>query len=297
MGNQKENKQNFVQGLFTGERALYNIHGAKITDSSFEDGESPLKECSDLTIKNCFFKWKYPLWYCDNVTCYNTTFLEMARSGIWYTKNISFKDSFIDAPKTFRRSSDIALENVSMPKADETFWSCKNITLKNVNATGNYFCMNSENIFIDGFKLSGNYAFDGAKNITIRNAIMTSKDSFWNCDNVTVYDSTIIGEYLAWNSKNVKFVNCTIDSEQGMCYMDGVVFENCKLLNTFLCFENSKKIDATITSTIECVKNPISGKITAPQIDCLVMDKELIDPSKTKIKAKIIKQVEKKDLR
>ena len=52
----------FKQGLYTGERALYDTHDAEIIDSTFDDGESPLKECSDLVVKHSIFKWKYPLW-------------------------------------------------------------------------------------------------------------------------------------------------------------------------------------------------------------------------------------------
>ena len=44
------------QGLFTGERALYDIHNTLIVDSTFADGESPLKECSDLVVNGCIFK-------------------------------------------------------------------------------------------------------------------------------------------------------------------------------------------------------------------------------------------------
>ena len=43
-------KKVYKQGLYTGERALYDIHDAEIIDSTFDDGESPLKECSDLVI-------------------------------------------------------------------------------------------------------------------------------------------------------------------------------------------------------------------------------------------------------
>ena len=271
------------QGLFVGERALYNSKDLEIVDSTFMDGESPLKESRNIKLRNCIFKWKYPLWYCNHIEVFNTTWLDTARSGIWYTHDLRIIDSFIEAPKQFRRASDIYLENVTLPNAEETFWTCENITLKNVVAKGNYFCMNSKNIKVENFTLAGNYAFDGAKNIEIHNAKMNSKDSFWNCENVVVYDSTIIGEYLGWNSKNIKFVNCTIDSLQGMCYMDNITMENCKLLNTNLCFEFCHDVDATINSKIDSVKNPYNGVIKAKAIDEIILDENLIDKSKTTI--------------
>ena len=270
-------------GYYEGERALYNSHGLHLVDATFANGESPLKESSEIELSGGIFKWKYPLWYCKNITAKGTTLLDTARSGIWYTHNIEMTDCFIEAPKTFRRSSGIKLHNCSLPNAKETLWSCKDIELYNVSANGDYFAMNSENIKCEGFVLDGNYAFDGAKNIEVRNSKMLSKDSFWNTENVTVYDSLIVGEYLGWNSKNLTFVNCTIDSNQGMCYMENIKMVNCKLLNTDLCFELST-VDAEITSPIISVKNPISGKIHAKSIGKIILDAEMIDPERTEIK-------------
>jgi len=271
------------QELKTGERAMYNTHDAYIEDTTFADGESPLKESSDITLKGCIFKWKYPLWYCKNVDVENTTWLDTARSGIWYTHNITIKNSFIEAPKQFRRSSKIYIENTMIPNAEEFLWTCEDVTLKNVQARGNYFGMNCKNVKVDKFTLSGNYAFDGASNIEIHNAKMNSKDSFWNCENVVVYDSVIVGEYLGWNSKNLTFVNCTIDSNQGMCYIDNIKMVNCKLLNTDLSFELCSNIDAEINSKIDSVKNPISGTIKAKEIGEIILHEDIIDPKKTKI--------------
>ena len=273
----------FVQGLFEGERALYDTHDAEIIDSTFQNGESPLKECSNLVIKHCVFKWKYPLWYSEDICCNDTTLLETARSGIWYTKNITMCNCNISAPKTFRKAEKVKLFNCYIPNAIETFWNCKDITLEKVTATGDYFGLNVKGANIDDFQLIGNYAFDGGKNIVIKNAKLDSKDSFWNCENVTVIDSIIVGEYLGWNSKNVTFINCTIDSHQGMCYMDNVKLVNCKLLNTDLCFELCSNIDAEVISKIDSVKNPISGVIKAKGIKELILDKKYIDPDKTKI--------------
>lgn len=266
----------------TGERALFHALDMDIQDCTFADGESPLKESRNIKVGNSTFKWKYPLWYSKDIRCQNTTLLETARSGIWYTKNITMENCLIQAPKTFRRSEGITLTNVQLPNAEETFWNCKDITLRQVSANGNYFAMNSENITVTDFALSGNYSFDGAKNIEVHHAKLLSKDAFWNCENVTVYDSLIIGEYLGWNSKNIRFVNCTIDSLQGMCYMDNVILENCKLLNTTLAFEYST-VDADIVSSVDSITNPYGGVIRANKIKELIMEEDYIDAAKTRI--------------
>ncbi len=270
------------QEFLTGERALFQGKDLDIYDTIFADGESPLKESRNITLNGSMFKWKYPLWYSKNITVENCTLFEMARAGIWYTDNITMTDTLVEAPKNFRRCKGVALKNVSFPNAAETLWSCDDVTMEHVSARGDYFAMNSTNMKIQNFELVGNYSFDGGKNIEIRNARMLSKDSFWNTDHVTVYDSFISGEYLGWNAKNLTLINCTIESLQGMCYIDNLEMKNCKLINTTLAFEYST-VDAEITSKIDSVLNPSGGCIRAESIGELILEKDKIDPGKTKI--------------
>ena len=188
----------------------------------------------------------------------------------------------IEAPKNFRRCRGVNLQNVNFPNAAETLWNCEDVTMEHVTAKGDYFAMNSQNMVLRDFQLVGNYSFDGVKNMEIHNARMLSKDAFWNSENVTVYDSFISGEYLGWNAKNLTLVNCTIESLQGMCYIDNLVMKNCKLLNTTLAFEYST-VDAEITGKIDSVMNPSSGVIRADSINELIVEKDKVDPLKTKI--------------
>lgn len=270
------------QEFLTGERALFGSKDLEIYYSIFADGESPLKESRNLSLYHSMFKWKYPLWYCQNVKLEDCTLFEMARAGIWYTDHISLTDCVVEAPKNFRRGTDISLTRVNFPNAEETLWNCENIKMKDVSAKGDYFAMNSRDIEIDGFTLVGNYSFDGGKNIVMRNAKLLSKDAFWNCENVTVYDSFISGEYLGWNSKNLTFVNCTIESLQGMCYIDNLVMKNCRLLNTDRAFEYST-VTVEINSVIDSITNPTSGVIVANGIKEQMIEADKVDPSKTQI--------------
>lgn len=276
-----------TQQFLTGERALFQVRDSHISYCTFGDGESPLKESSDLEIDNTLFKWKYPLWYSKNVVMRDSTLFDMARAGIWYTENISISDTIIEAPKTFRRAKGVKLHNVDMPNAGETLWNCQDIVMERVTAKGDYFAMNSRDIVAKNFHLVGNYSFDGGANIEIRNSRLLSKDAFWNAENVTVYDSFISGEYLGWNSRNITLVNCTIESLQGMCYIDNLIMKNCHLVNTTLAFEYSQG-DVEIVGTVDSVFNPKGGIIRAERIGELIMDGRKVKIDQTKIEAQEI---------
>lgn len=267
---------------FSGERSLFMGKDLHIEDTLFEDGESPLKESKNIELERSAFRWKYPLWYSENITLKRCTLESTARAGVWYTRNISFTDCDIPAPKTFRRSSNITLENVTMPNAQETLWECKGVKMKNVTVHGDYICMNCEDMEVDNLDLLGNYAFDGAKNITIRNSKLLTKDAFWNAENITVINSEIRGEYIAWNAKNITFINCTLESLQGLCYIHNLVLKNCKLENTTLAFEYST-VDAEIDGGVDSVLNPSGGKIIADFIGELTIEKDKVNPEKTTI--------------
>lgn len=277
-------KKQINEGYFDGERPLFKEHDAQITDTTFGEGESPLKEARNIDLNDVVFKWKYPLWYAKHVKVDDSIFETMSRSGIWYTDDIEINDSALQAPKLFRRASDIRLNNVHFADAEETMWTCKDIKMKDVEVNGNYFGKDSENIYAENLNVVGNYVFDGAKNVEIHNSSFVSKDAFWNCDNVTIYDSKISGEYLAWNTKNITLINCTIESDQGLCYIDGLKMVNCKLLRTDLAFEYCSNIDAEITTDVMSIKNPISGSIQVKSVDNIIFDDPEIDKTKTSIK-------------
>ena len=278
------------QKILTGERAMFGSQNTRFYDCVFDKGESPLKESGNIELSCCLFRWKYPLWYCQNVKADGCTWFDMARAGVWYTSNIEVNNAVIQAPKNFRRSRGIKLTDVAFTDAKETLWSCSEVKMKNVSAAkADYFLMNCSDLDIDGLTLDGNYSFDGVKNAVIRNSRLLTKDAFWNSENITVYDSFISGEYLGWNSKNLTLVNCTIESLQGMCYIDNLVMKNCRLINTTLAFEYSN-VEAEIPSRIESVFNPGSGTIHAEQIGELIIEKDKIDPTKTNIACRDIEK-------
>ncbi len=270
------------QAKLTGERALFGARDCEIEETVFEDGESPLKESSNISLRTCMFRWKYPLWYAKDIDVRDSTWFDTARAGVWYSDRVRVTDCAIEAPKNFRRCRDLSLTRVSFANAAETLWECEGVTLSDVTAKGDYFAMNCRDMTVDHLTLYGNYSFDGCRNLTVRNSRLLSKDAFWNCENVTAENCFISGEYLGWNSRKLTLINCTIESLQGLCYAEELVLRNCRLLNTTLAFEYST-VDAELKGKVDSVKNPTSGRIVADEIGELILESERIDPAKTEI--------------
>ena len=264
-----------------GERPLYyKKDGLRLENVTIGPGESSLKEGADIEAVHCEFNGKYPFWECDGFTVRNCIFREGARAALWYSRGCKMYDTLVEAPKMFRRISDVYLENVRMPNALETFWDCKDVTLRHVETSkADYIFMHTDNIRIDNYKLQGNYSFQYARNVEIHNSILDTKDAFWESENITVYDSRIQGEFLGWYARNLRLVRCHIGGTQPLCYCENLILEDCSFEpDADLAFEYSS-VQATVRGHITSVKNPTSGFIKAGSIGEIILDQNIKAPA------------------
>jgi len=264
---------------FGGERPLFGMKDTRLEGVTITEGESGIKCCQNIEAEGCRFIGKYPWWHVDGSLIENCYFEVGSRSAIWYSNDMTMRNTVIDAPKLFREMRNLTLENVTINDADETFWNIRGLKIRNVTLhEGTYPFMYCEDVDVDGLVSDSKYVFQYCKNVVVRNARIVTKDSFWECENVTIYDSLLDGEYLAWHSKNVRLVNCHIAGEQPLCYLEGVVLENC----TFdaacdRAFEDSV-VEADIRGAITEIKNPISGHIVADEIGRITYDEYAKEP-------------------
>lgn len=270
---------------FGGERPLFESHGLRLENVSILEGESAIKECSDIEAEDCYFEGRYPFWHVHGFRINNCHFAVGARSALWYSDHLKMTNTVIDGPKMFREMSDIELENVRINDADEIFWKCKNIDIKNLEIhDGTYPFMFCENIRIDGLKSDSKYVFQYVKNVEIHNAKIDTKDAFWEVENVTIYDSELHGEYLGWHSKNLRLVNCHITGEQVLCYAHDLVIENCTFGEDCDRMFEYSTLRADIKGKVTNIKNPTSGLIIADEIGSVTIDENIKQPADCVIK-------------
>lgn len=264
---------------FGGERPLFDTHGVHLDHVTITEGESAIKECSDIKATNCVFEGNYPFWHVHRFTIDHCYFDVGGRSALWYSDHLAMSDTKIDAPKMFREMEFLELKNVEMADADETFWRCSHIRAENLKLHGGtYPFMLSNDIYVDGLESDSKYVFQYVRNAEIHNAKITTKDALWEVDNVTIYDSQLNGEYLGWHSRRLRLVNCHIAGEQPLCYATDLVLENC----TFdpacdRAFEYST-LHADIRGKITNIKNPASGHIRADFIGSITLDDHIKQP-------------------
>ena len=260
---------------FDEERALYGSKDITVDNCKFDgpaDGESAFKESSNVEVKDSFFNLRYPFWHDNVLKIDGCEMTENCRAALWYTNDAGISNSKLHGIKALRECSDVKIQNCDII-SPEFGWSVKNIDMKDTDVVSEYFMMRSDRLNFDNVTLKGKYSFQYITDSVFDNCNFDTKDAFWHANNVVIKNSVIKGEYLAWYCENVTFENCTLIGTQPLCYCKNLKLINCKMIDTDLAFEKSE-VEATITSSVISIKNPMKGKIVVCDVSEVIMDDE-----------------------
>lgn len=265
---------NIIQNqTFDEERALYGSRDIFVKDCSFDgpaDGESAFKECSNVQADHSFFNLRYPFWHDHGLKISDSEMTELCRAAIWYSDHITITNTKLHGIKALRECSDVTMRGCDIV-SPEFGWSVHGIEMENCTAESEYFMMRSANLHFDNVRMKGKYSFQYIENSVFENCQFDTKDAFWHAKNVVVRDSVVKGEYLAWYCENVTFENCKIIGTQPLCYCKGLKLINCEMIDTDLAFERSD-VQASITTPVLSIKNPLSGRITVSAVGEIIRD-------------------------
>ena len=260
---------------FDQERALYGSEGILVKNCRFDgtaDGESALKESKNVAVDQCFFNLRYPFWHNHQLKIKNSEMTELCRAALWYDEHVEIEKTKMHGIKALRECSDVNISDCDII-SPEFGWSVRGIKMAHTSAESEYFMMRSEHLDFSQVQMKGKYSFQYIQNGQFDHCVFDTKDAFWHSKNVTVSDSVIRGEYLAWYSENLTLIRCQIVGTQPFCYCKNLKLVDCKMTDTDLCFEKSE-VEATVTTPVISIKNPLSGHIYVPSVGEIIMDDE-----------------------
>lgn len=258
---------------FDMERALYGSQNLILKNCIFDgpaDGESALKESSDIQVMNCYFNLRYPFWHDRNLQIHNTELTELCRAALWYSNQIEITDTKLHGIKALRECRDVTINGCDV-QSPEFGWSVHQMEMRDSTVESEYFMMRSTHLRIYNIQMKGKYSFQYIEDAVFENCTFDTKDAFWHAKNVTVRNCVIKGEYLGWYCENVTFENCKIIGTQPLCYCRNLKLIHCEMLDTDLCFEKSE-VEAVITTPVISIKNPLSGHIYLPCVEKIIRD-------------------------
>ena len=260
---------------FDAERVLYGSSDILVKDCSFDgpaDGESAFKECKDVQVEHCFFNLRYPFWHDHGLAIRDSEMTELCRAALWYSDHITIENTRLHGIKALRECAGVKMAGCDIV-SPEFGWSVRGIEMEDCDAESEYFMMRSDNLHFTNVRMKGKYSFQYIEDSVFENCTFDTKDAFWHARNVTVRNSVVKGEYLAWYCENVTFENCKIIGTQPLCYCKGLKLINCEMIGCDLAFERSET-EATITTPVLSIKNPLSGHIAVPAVGEIIRDIE-----------------------
>lgn len=258
---------------FDEERALYGSRNVTVRHCAFDgpaDGESAFKESSNIVAEDCFFNLRYPFWHVRGLTVRNAEMTELCRAALWYSDDILIEDTKLHGIKALRECERATLRRCDII-SPEFGWNTRGLTMEDCTAQSEYFLMGAADIALGNVRLEGKYSFQYVRGGTIAHSDLRTKDAFWHSEGLTVTDSVLTGEYLAWYSRDLTLVRCKIIGTQPLCYCEGLTLIDCEMIDSDLAFEKSN-VTATVTTHIDSVKNPRSGRICAPTVGGIILD-------------------------
>ena len=262
-----------VNEKFDEERVLYgsqDIYVEKCTFDGPADGESAMKESSNIEVVDSYFNLRYPFWHDTKVRIKDSEMTELCRAALWYSTDIEVTGTKFHGIKALRECSDVLIKDSDII-SPEFGWSVHNIKMVDSTADSEYFMMRSDGLEFKNVEMKGKYSFQYIENSEFINCRFDTKDAFWHAKNVVVKDSVVKGEYLAWYCENVTFDNCLIIGTQPLCYCKNLKLIDCKMQDADLAFEKSD-VDATILSDVISIKNPKSGTIRVNSVQEIIND-------------------------
>ena len=266
MENLIENRQ------YDEERSLYALKDTLVKNCVFAgpaDGESVLKEARNISLENCDFSLRYPLWHVRGFRLDNCKMDDKTRAAIWYAEDGEISGSVLGGIKAVRECANISIRGSEIV-SQEFGWKSSGISLDDCSITAEYLFFDCKDIKLNNVKMKGKYSFQYVENLEIRDSVLDTKDAFWHSKNITVINSVVKGEYLGWFSEGLTLINCAISGTQPLCYCKDLRLIDCTMEGTDLSFEYSD-VKATVRGHIDSVKNPRSGEILADSVGEIIM--------------------------
>ncbi len=260
---------------FDEERALYGERNITARGCKFDgpaDGESAFKECRNVSVKDCFFNLRYPFWHNKGLKIADSEMTELCRAALWYSNDIEITNTRLHGIKALRECGNVKMSGCDIV-SPEFGWSVRGMEMTGCAAESEYFMMRSDHLKFSKVNFKGKYSFQYIEDSVFEDCAFDTKDAFWHAKNVIVRNCVVKGEYLGWYCENVTFENCKISGTQPLCYCKGLKLVNCEMIDTDLCFEKSE-VEATITTSVMSIKNPLSGHIYVPCVNEIIRDDE-----------------------
>ena len=196
--------------------AIWYSRDGRITDSDL-GGIKALRECRDITIRNCTVNSEEFGWKCENITVSDSG-IESAYLFL-DSRGVTLENVRMQGKYSFQYMEDLVIRNSELDTKD-AFWHSKNVTVVDSVVRGEYLGWFSENLTLENCRIIGTQPLCYCKNLTLRNCTMEGCDLAFEYSDVL---ASIIGHVDS--VKNPRSGLITADSVGEIIMDDSAVME------------------------------------------------------------------------
>lgn len=152
--------------------ALWYSDGIEISKTKMH-GIKALRECRDISIKDCDIISPEFGWSSENIVMENTS--AVSEYFMMRAKDITLKNVHFTGKYSFQYIKNAVFENCVFDTKD-AFWHGENVTVKNSVVKGEYLAWYSDGLTLENCKIIGTQPFCYCKNLKLINCEMVDCD-------------------------------------------------------------------------------------------------------------------------
>ena len=161
-----------------------------VIEDSVLGGIKALRECHDITMKNCEMVSEEFGWRCSGLKIENCTLTSMY--PFFECKDAEFDKLTLNGKYSFQYLENAHLRNCEL-RTKDAFWHCKNVTVEDSLVQGEYLAWYSENLKLVRCKIVGTQPLCYCKGLILEDCEMVDADfAFENSEVEATVNSHII---------------------------------------------------------------------------------------------------------
>ena len=161
-----------------------------VIEDSVLGGIKALRECHDITMKNCEMISEEFGWRCSGLKIENCTLTSMY--PFFECKDAEFDKLTLNGKYSFQYLENAHLRNCEL-RTKDAFWHCKNVTVEDSLVQGEYLAWYSENLKLVRCKIVGTQPLCYCKGLILEDCEMVDADfAFENSEVEATVNSHII---------------------------------------------------------------------------------------------------------
>ena len=203
-------KNSRFDGPADGESAFKECRNIDVT-SCFMNLRYPFWHVEKAKISNTNFteNCRAALWYDKDILIENSRLFGI--KAIRECENISLKNCSVNSPEFAWKSQKLTIENVTIEESEYPFFEIRDAKITGLKMKGKYSFQYDENIEITDSELNTKDAFWHTKNVTVKNSLVKGEYLGWYSENLTLINCRIIGTQPFCYCKNLVLKNCTME--------------------------------------------------------------------------------------